>query len=946
MPGSGDAALLARFGFRTPERARTRLPEGWRDDSRWHALLQHFGDAADPDAALLRLGRLGTDVIEAALRKPASASRLLHVIGYSDYLTELLERTPGLAQELLGDEPVARTDVRGIRDAGFVHIASEDLMRTPDRDSFAKTARALSDLSDVCVAQVLSDVAGGLPLAVLGMGKYGAQELNYASDIDLLFVLGDAEAEGAERNARRLMEAMNGPPVLFRVDADLRPEGRDGPLVRSLAAYDAYYSRWAQVWEFQALIKCRFVAGDQAVGSAFMEMIDPRVWPDTLAPEAIEQVRAMKSRAEQEIERRGLTDRQVKLGSGGIRDVEFAVQLLQLVHGRHNPDLRVRGTLEALDVLGADGYVAEDDVRELVDAYVFLRHTEHRLQLEAGRQTHTLPRAPGRREHLARGLGFRDGAGASALEAFERAWTRTTSVVRTIHERLFYRPLMESFAAVPSVRPTLPPEEVDERLAVLGFDRPPRVREAIASLTSGGTRRGKMMRAILPGLLSWMAETPEADAGMLRLVVLAQELDALPHLLAMLRDEPPVAELVCRALGTGPVLAGLLQGDPSLLAALSGDQSPTGGDRRAHALALIGRAAAPEAAVGTLRRFKEGEFLRLATRDLTSGADPAVFVDIAAGLSNIGDACLDAALALAVTEQSKKTGGPPPGDFTIVGMGRLGGGELNYASDLDVMFVYERDGNCPDGSEGRLFHTAVAEAIIKILGSTPPIFKVDTELRPEGRSGPIVRSLQSYLLYYQRWASLWEFQALTRARHSAGDRGLTTTLLDAVAPRVWRPKLEDADVAEIRHMKARIERERVPRREDPRYQVKLGVGGLADVEFTVQLLQMQHGYRYPALRTPNTLRGINALEGSGLIEPQDAQWLREAYLLLNRVRNHLFLLRGLATDALPTRDEEMERLARSLGYGRLSRSKFLERYKRVTRRARRVTDRLFYGEGS
>jgi glutamate-ammonia-ligase adenylyltransferase len=260
------------------------------------------------------------------------------------------------------------------------------------------------------------------------------------------------------------------------------------------------------------------------------------------------------------------------------------------------------------------------------------------------------------------------------------------------------------------------------------------------------------------------------------------------------------------------------------------------------------------------------------------------------------------------------------------------------------MFVYERDGKCPDGTEGRLFHAAVAEQIIEILGSTPPIFKVDTELRPEGRSGPIVRSLQSYLLYYQRWASLWEFQALTRARHSAGDRGLSTTFLDAVAPRVWRPKLEEADVAEIRHMKARIERERVPRREDRRYQVKLGVGGLADVEFTVQLLQMQHGYSYPRVRTPNMFRGIQTLTDDGLITDQDAQWLRDAYLLLNRVRNHLFLLRGLATDALPTREDEIERLARSLGYGRLSRSSFLEHYKRVTRRARRVTDRLFYGE--
>jgi glutamate-ammonia-ligase adenylyltransferase len=947
LPDAGDSALLARIGFRTPERALQSLPEGWRDDSRWIALLEVAGGVADPDGALVRLGRLEADDIDAALSEPSRAGPLLHVLGFSDYLTDLLIRTPGLALELVGKRAKAtRSDLRSMRNARFVHIAAADLVRATDRDSLKETTGALTDLADDCVAGALEECAGGLPIAVMAMGKYGAQELNYASDIDVLFVLGDADIEEGERAARRLMELMNGPPVIFRVDADLRPEGRNGPLVRTLDAYREYYQRWAHVWEFQALIKCRFALGDVPVGTEFMKTIEPLVWPETLAPEAIEEVRALKSRAEQEIDRRGLSERQVKLGSGGIRDAEFAVQLLQFVHGRHNPALRLRGTLDALDVLGGEGYVAEEDVKELEGAYVFLRHTEHRLQLEAGRQTHTLPTSESKREHVARGLGFRDSSGGSALEAFERAWNRTTSVVRTIHERLFYRPLMESFTAAPSaMRPTLSEEEVGERLAALGFDRPPRIREAIANLTSGGTRRAKLMRAILPGLLAWLAETPEPDAGMLRLVDLAKELEPLPHLLAMLRDEPPVAELLCRALGTGPVLAGLLQRDPSLLSDLSGDRGPNEDDRRSHAQTLVRRASSVDAAVGALRRLKESELLRLAAaNDLASGEDPGVFVDVSAALSNVGDACLEGALTLATTEESEKTGGPPPGDFAIVGMGRLGGAEMNYASDLDVMFVYEREGKCPDGTEARLFHSSVAEQVIKILGATPPTFKVDAELRPEGRSGPLVRSLESYLLYYQRWASLWEFQALIRARHSAGDRRLTSTLLDAVAPRIWRAKLTDADIAEIRRMKARIERERVSKRDDPRYQVKLGVGGLADVEFTVQLLQMQHGHRITQLRTPNTLQGIDALEEATLLDPQDAIWLRDAYLLLNRVRNHLFLLRGLATDVLPTRDEEVERLARSLGYGRMSRSRFLERYRRVTRRARRVTDRVFYGE--
>jgi glutamate-ammonia-ligase adenylyltransferase len=936
-----DEGALARYGFRTPERAVRELPDGWRDDRSWVALLTEIGQTADPDAALLRLRRLGDDVLQRAKADPPHARALLRCVGYSDYLTELLVRTRGLTDELLGGARVSSEDVQVVRDAGFVRIAAADLSSEPTRDSFARTGRMLSDLADDCVRHVLATEADDVPLAVLGMGKYGAQELNYASDIDVLFVA-EAADERAERLGRRLIEVMNGPPVLFRVDADLRPQGRDGALVRTLPAYREYYERWAQVWEFQSLIKCRAAVGDAALGRAFLDTAEPFVWPESWGGETVEQIRALKARAEREVDRRGLASRQVKLGRGGIRDVEFAVQLLQLVHGRHHPELRVRATLDALDLLAEEGFVAPEDARDLTDAYVFLRHVEHRLQLEAGRQTHTLPTSTAKREHVARGLGFADDKAGTALDAFEDVWTRTTNVVRTIHERLFYRPLMEAFASAPTVAVSMSPAEADERLAALGFDRPPRVREAITAMTSGGTRRAKVMRAILPGVLSWMAEAPEPDAGMERLAAITKPLDGLAHLLAMMRDEPPVVETLCAAVGTGQVLAALLERDPSLITALGPEEAPA--DLRAYALSIVRRARSSDEAVAALRRFKNGEFLRLATRDLAAGATPDVFFELAGVLSDVADSCLDAALEIARGEAALRHGGEPDGMLSVIAMGRYGGRELSYASDLDVMFVYEHDSTCPDGTDARLFHSEVAERVIGLLGSTPPIFKVDAELRPEGRSGPIVRSLQSYLVYYERWASLWEFQALTRARHCAGDHALAMRLLGNVSRRVWRPVLDDEEITEIRRMKARIERERVKAREDPRFQVKLGVGGLADVEFTVQLLQMRHGWEKPQVRTPNTYKAIDRLEEAGEIGQQDASWLRDAYLLLNRVRNHLFLLRGLATDILPTRDDELEKLARSLGYGRLSRSRFIEHYRKVTRRSRRVCDRLFYGE--
>jgi glutamate-ammonia-ligase adenylyltransferase len=749
----------------------------------------------------------------------------------------------------------------------------------------------------------------------MAMGKYGGKELNYASDIDVLFVSEDAD--GAQRVARDVIAAMHG---LFRVDADLRPEGRDGPLVRTLDSYRAYYERWAEVWEFQALIKCRFAAGDESLGLAFMDMIQTFVWPAELAPGAIEQIRALKARAEHEVNRRGTGPRQVKLGPGGIRDVEFAVQLLQLVHGRDRPELRAPSTLDALEALASEGYVGEDDASDLAAAYVFLRHTEHRLQLESGRQTHTLPDAPARREYIARGLRFRDTPQLSALQSFEDRWQQTTKIVRGLHERLFYRPLLETFA-------TASASAADDRLFALGYDRPPRVRDAIATMTSGAGRRAKVMRAILPGVLAWAAETPEPDEAVVRLAGVVSHLDSLPHLLAVLRDEPPVVELLCKALGTGPVLAGMLEREPTFIGALATDRPA---DLRSRAVAVVRRAATSAEAVSALRRFKDAEFLSIATHDLAAGEDPRVFVDGAARLSDLGDAALEAALDVARREVHAD------GSFAVVAMGRLGGHELAYASDLDVMFVYE--------GEARLQYAEIAERIMQSLGSVPPIFRVDAELRPEGRSGAIVRSLDFYLEYYERWAQLWEFQALIRARHAAGDPALTARLVESVSPRVWRGELSQDELNEIRHVKARIERERVGSRQDPRRQVKLGVGGLADVEFTVQLLQMRHGRDHEQLRTPNTLRAINALDEAKLIDSRDAGWLRDAYLLLNRVRDHMFLLRGLATDVLPTRDVEISRLASSLGYGRLSRSRFLDHYRRVTRRARQVTDRLFYGE--
>jgi glutamate-ammonia-ligase adenylyltransferase len=910
------------------------------------ALLERLGRVADPDAALRRLHRLPPPILERVLDDPSRAAPLLAAFGFSEWITDVVVNAPAIAGELLGDPPPERTGLFETKQAALARIAATDLATAPTRESFTRTGTGLAAMADEGVRAALGEVAPGGALAVMAMGKYGGSELNYASDIDVLFVFGRGDADDAERSARRVMARLAGPPAVLRVDADLRPQGKDGPLARSLDAYRAYYARWAEAWEFQSLIKCRLAGGDAETGMAFLELIRPHVWPEKWARQTVQQIRALKERVERMVDRSGLSDRQLKLAPGGIRDVEFAVQLLQLVHGRAHEELRSPNTLEALDALGAGGFVAESDASELAAAYVFLRHLEHRLQLVGGRQTHTLPDQPDAREHLARGLGYRDTARQGALERFERDYRERTGLVRRIHEKLFYRPLLDAFAAAPAIGPSLEPEEAADRLRALGFDRPPASRDAIIRLTTGPSRHAKVMRAILPGLLAWLAETPEPDAGLRRLADLAMGLEERPHMLATLRDEPAVAELLSRTLGSGPVLAELMLRDPALLAELSRPGSPS----ESHALAVeasaLVRARPGDEARAALLRFRRVAFLRTAARDIASGEALDAFASSGRELSATADACLEAANEMAAAEAAERAGGRPEGGFAVVGMGRLGGSELGYGSDLDVMFVYEKDALCPDGSESRLFHSRVAERIVEILSSVPPIFVVDPELRPEGRNGPIIRSLASYAAYYERWAKQWEFQALTRARHSAGEARVTQMLLSAVEDRVWPPALSAGQVAEIRHMKARMERERLGRGQDRMYQVKLGLGGLADIEFTVQLEQMRHGHAHPERRTPNTLDGIGKLEAAGLVAAPDAAWLRDAYLMLNRVRNHLYLLRGVSTDALPTADDELEQLARSLGYGRLSRSRFLEDYRRVTRRARAVCNRIFYGEAS
>jgi glutamate-ammonia-ligase adenylyltransferase len=990
MTTERTVARLARYGFDNPERAAGLLGPaglGWWDpttqrpvDDAAGTLLGCLAAAADPDLAVLQLHRLlaarpGNDLAAALRGDGELAKRLIAVLGASSALGDHLVACPGDWAVLVdGEFPDCRRDaaalraelraavdgltgpkaimaLRGAYRRALLSLAAADLAGERDVE---EVMAELADLADATLGAALAVAEAELPagapparLAIIAMGKCGAGELNYVSDVDVVFVAEprdqDGDVDGALRSAgtlaRRVIEVCR--QVAWQVDAALRPEGRDGPLVRTVASYRAYYQKWAKGWEFQALLKARPAAGDAALAAEWLDLVRPMVWQADGAarPGVVEEVRAMRRRVEDQLSPAD-AEREIKLGRGGLRDIEFAVQLLQLVHGRADETLRDRATLPALRALTAGGYVGRTDGEALDRAYRFLRTVEHRLQLQHLRRTHRVPDDPAALRWLAQALGYRGDARGDAVHAFQREWSAQAHEVRRLHEKLLYRPLLAAVARVPTDELRLTPEAAGARLAALGFADPAAALRHLAALTGGVSRTAAIQRALLPALLSEFADGPEPDRGLLAYRKVSEKLGRTPWYLRLLRDSGPVALRLARLLGTSRYVTDLLQRDPEALRLLADDRELKPRDAtelRASMAAAASRYRRPADAVTAVRAQRRRELLRVACADLLGLLDADA---VGRALSDVTDAVLAAALQVA----RFATDAPPELRFTIVGMGRLGGSELSYASDADVLFVY--DGTGPERSKEKDENSAAAHAVaerLRTLLSAPapdPPLQVDAGLRPEGRQGPLVRSLAAYESYYRRWSRTWEAQALLRARVVAGDEELGRRFV-ALADRVRYPRegLAAEQVQEIRRLKARVDSERLPRGADPATHTKLGRGGLADVEWTVQLLQLERAGTVPALRTTRTLEALDAARDAGLLTGGEAAALREAWLLASRVRNAMTLVRGRPSDQLPRRGVELAGVVRALGFADPDPGAFLDHYLRTARHARQVVAR-------
>ncbi|MER5222683.1 bifunctional [glutamine synthetase] adenylyltransferase/[glutamine synthetase]-adenylyl-L-tyrosine phosphorylase [Streptomyces flaveus] len=992
---SSTFSRLLRHGFTDPSAAERLLESGEltpvRNDP---VLLDALGATADPDLALLGLVRLveaqkdhagQRELLDTLISAKPLRDRLLGVLGASAALGDHLARHPLDWQALVMYEPqdlhpgIAEFE-RGLAEAAdpvslrvayrrcLLSIAARDVCGTTD---LAETAAELADLATATLRAALAIARAAAPedaamcrLAVIAMGKCGGQELNYVSDVDVIFV---AEAvEGADegkalraatRLASHLMRICSETTVegsIWPVDANLRPEGRNGPLVRTLSSHLAYYQRWAKTWEFQALLKARPVAGDVELGEEYVATLAPLVWQAAERENFVPDVQKMRRRVVENIPVAEI-ERELKLGPGGLRDVEFAVQLLQLVHGRADTSLRSRTTLEALKALAAGGYVGRSDAVQLDEAYKFLRLMEHRIQLYRLRRTHLVPESDADLRRIGRSLGLR----TDPVAELNREWRRHTSVVRRLHEKLFYRPLLDAVAQLAPGEARLSANAARERLVALGYADPASALRHLEALASGVSRKAAIQRTLLPVLLGWFADSADPDAGLLNFRKVSDALGKTPWYLRLLRDEGAAAENLARVLSAGRLAPDLLMRAPEAVALLgdgNGDGGGLGPRDRAHLeqeiLAAVGRADGGEAAVTAARGVRRRELFRTAAADIVrsygteespAAADQGALVDLVGGAVSDLTAATLAGTLRAVVRQG--WGDTLPTRFAVIGMGRFGGHELGYGSDADVLFVHEPREGVAEQEASRAAHAVVSEMrrLLQIPSSDPPLL-IDADLRPEGKSGPLVRTLNSYEAYYRRWSLGWESQALLRAEPVAGDTDLGRRFIELIDPLRYPPEgLGDDAVREIRRLKARMESERLPRAADPTLHTKLGRGGLSDVEWTVQLLQLQHGWAEPGLRTTRTREALAAACAAGLISAEDASTLDEAWVLATRVRNAVMLVRGRAGDTFPSDGRELAAVGRYLGFGPGHVGDMLDAYRRTTRRARGVVEELFYG---
>lgn len=1010
---------LLSTGLRDGTRAESLLQSAELADQNQENLLEQLAVAPDPDQALLLLIRLlERDASIGKLVADGQAKPLLRLLGASEALGEFLIRRPehtdifrqpkvestpasgGLVDEsgalkpadvqlraallkAVGADPEASQPVASVtgKDAAvalrteyrrqLVAITVQDLISADPVMLQPVVSVWLSDLATAALESALAvsraelqtrhEYTEDVELAVMAMGKCGARELNYSSDVDVIFVHDvvdgsslspEAAADIAVDLAAGISTVITQPAReagLWEVDTNLRPEGQDGVLSRTIASHLEYYQRWAHTWEFQALLKARPVAGAMSLGQRYLDVLGPMVWQASTRPGFVRQVQRMRNRVIDHIDHQQ-RQREIKLGPGGLRDVEFPAQLLQLVHGKTDPELRVRATEDALNALQAHSYIGPSDAQVMASNYRFLRLIEHRVQLVQMRRTHMMPEDEEELRSLSRGVRPMDGGWPKDYQQLVKAWQATVRSNRTLFEQIFYRPLLPATAALSTDDARLTPEAATARLAALGYRDPTGAVRHIESLTSGVSRQAKLQRQILPAMLGWLASGPDPDSGLLGFRKLSESVGSSHWYLHMLRDSSAAGERLAHVLSSSRYIADMLEHAPQSAAWMDRDQDlmPLSlATLQTEIAALLRRHPHLPDAARYIRLVRRREGLRISLADACGLIEQR---QVSEALAAADQASVEALLGIVHDHVEQKWDVEvAPANVAVIAMGRQGGCEAGYGSDVDVMFVHQPAPGVA-AAEATRFAVEVAKALISFMKmpTRPPIvlepvLEIDADLRPEGRRGPLVRSLDSYKAYFEQWADTWEVQALLKARPLAGATDLLEEFMGWADSVRYTHGLNTAQEQAIQRMKARVEAERLPRGADPTRHIKLGRGGLTDVEWLTQTIQLKYTPDHPALRTTNTLEALQAAREAQLLEAEDADILIQAWSFATRIRSGIVISSAKSSDVLPTNREQLEALARWTGYDSGEVGEFEDDYLRITRHARAVFERVFYG---
>lgn len=985
--------------------------------------------APSPDMALNGFERLVSvldrDELQQVLGNRQMMGRLMNVCGSSPFLVNIIYKTPSVFTELFinnridesrrfdgmlaalravmpesPDMPMLMKMLRCFKRSEIARIAARDLCGFA---SLEEVTRELSDLAsaslqvayDNCFRLLVRDHGEPLmatpegqrkaAMTIIGMGKLGGRELNFSSDIDIIYfyesdkgeTAGVDDGRGGRKGAvslhtffnrlgeqiSRVLSQVTEDGFVFRVDVGLRPEGKSGDMAVSVRSAEVYYESWGQPWERTAMLKARPVAGSISLGERLLQLLSPFVYRKYLDYNLIEDMKLMKQKIDASLVRSREGETNLKLGRGGIREIEFFIQALQLVYAGKNPALRERNTLKALDLLSEARMIGEEECRQLAEAYRFLRTVEHRIQVVQERQTHNLPTGDDELRALARRCGFMRENG---MERFREVLEGHRNRVSAIYSSLFHERGKKLDEEVrPEILllldPKADPDLVKDMLAERRLEDVEVAYANLAPMRGGGLRGNftersrRILAQLAPIFLQFLLDSPDPDMALSNAEKFLGVVAGRASFYALLAENRNTLKLLATLFGTSAFLSKILISHPELLDSMVAKTYASMIKPREfmneELSGLLLNAQDFEECLDLLRRYRNEEFLRIGLNDIHGKLGQG---SIAEQLTSLAEVCLEAAYSLAKSELARfgqpiwhENGNRHLADLAIIGMGKLGGGELNYHSDLDIIFIYDHQGET-DGQKqisNHEYFAKLAQKLIMILSMQTRegyVYKLDTRLRPSGNAGPLVTSLGSFLQYHRNEAQIWERQALAKARVVLGDVRLASSIGAVIRQSVFGSSITEEGRSEIHRLRMRMENE-IARESYGNYNIKTGRGGMVDVEFMVQYIQLRYAHKYHELRTTNTIVVLKEVLLLHIVPENDTETLLSGYKFLRKLENRLRLLHDHSINDLGGDERYLDKLARRLGYDPKLRhpgQALMKDYAETTEKIRSVYDRI------